>query len=647
MRSEHSSKLTLALVGFANVGKSVIFNQLTGLHQHVGNWPGKTIERAEGSLYYNHHLIDILDLPGIDSLATYSMEEQVTREYLLAKRPDCVINVVDSTSLEANLVITLQLLELEIPVVIALNMTDLLERKGIKVAFKELSRIMGVPVVPMSAITGEGVVEILDAAMVAVIEGVSNHQLLYGREVEDCILTLKEELIDSSLSAPKRFTAIKLLEKDQELIALVDKENPKVVAQSKKLIKDLEGIHGHDAAVIVADERCLLAARLANQVSSRVKEQARFCLFKTIEYLAGHRFFGYPIMMLVLGLMFTLVFTVGGTLSSFLEPILSSLEQYALEISKDSMIAGLFYSGLASFFALLNIAVPYLVPFYVLLFALEDSGYLARIAYLMDNFMHRLGIHGKGCIPLILGLGCNVPACLSCRIMETYRERLITSLLAVFVPCSAVTIIVVGLVGRFLGLVPMLAFYLLLAGIIFLVGKVAAIITPGEPMELIMRMPSYKVPSSKTILKQTWFKLKEFLYIAGPIVIVSGLIIEFLTKKTEIIYVVNQVLSPITVDWLGLPLATGSLLIFGILRKELILIMLGVALGMTNFIQVLTKLQIFTLALVSALYIPCTATIAALWKELGGKNALIITAFKIGLAITLGGIVTMIGRVLS
>jgi ferrous iron transport protein B len=237
----------------------------------------------------------------------------------------------------------------------------------------------------------------------------------------------------------------------------------------------------------------------------------------------------------------------------------------------------------------------------------------------------------------MLGFGCNVTACLSCRIMETQRERFITGFLASFIPCGAVTVVVFGLVGKFLGIGWALGLYLFILAIILMVGKLAATIFPGEPTELIMEMPNYKRPNLKTISLQTWFRLKEFIYIAGPIVIISGIIIASMAS-TKWLPTINNFLSPITVTWLGLPIATGILLIFGVLRKELILVMLASVLGTTNFAGVLTPLQMITLALVSMLYIPCVATIAALKKEFGWKKALGITVFKTIFAVAISGI---------
>ena len=256
----------------------------------------------------------------------------------------------------------------------------------------------------------------------------------------------------------------------------------------------------------------------------------------------------------------------------------------------------------------------------------------------MDKFMHKMGIHGKACVSFIIGLGCNVPGCLSCRIMESKRERFITAVLVTLVPCSAVSVIVFGLVGKYVGLLWALGLYIFAAVLIFIVGKIASKLMIGEPVELIMSMPDYKTPNIKTIFSQTWDSLKEFIYIAAPIVIVSGVLIQAINLAGWM-PAIASVMSPVTVNWLGLPAVTGILLIFGILRKELILVMLAAYLGTTNFNEVLTSQQMITLAIVSMFYVPCVATISVLWKEYGWRKALVITLAETAFAIVLAGLV--------
>jgi len=284
-----------------------------------------------------------------------------------------------------------------------------------------------------------------------------------------------------------------------------------------------------------------------------------------------------------------------------------------------------------------TIALPYIIPFYVILYFLEDSGCLSRIAFLMDNVMHKMGLHGKAFIPLMLGYGCNVPACLGCRIMETQRERLLAAFVTTLVPCAARTVIILGLVGEFLGIQWALVLYLFNLLIIFALGRLAFKLVPGEPTALIMEMHDYRWPHLKTVLKQTWFRLAEFIKIAFPLIIVGSLAIK-LAEVLGLLEPIATALSPVTVVWLGLPAITGITLIFGVLRKELTLIMLATLLGTTNFAQVLTPVQMVVFTLVAMFYIPCIATIAALVKEFGWKKALTITIFEIAFAIILGGV---------
>ncbi|MEI8055636.1 MAG: ferrous iron transport protein B [bacterium] len=630
-------KLNLALVGSANVGKSVIFNYLTGLHQHIGNWPGKTIEKAEGTLHYKGYTIDVLDLPGICSLSTYSLEELITREHIISTKPDFIINVINAANLETNLILTLQLLELEKPMVLALNMVDLLKKNGISIGFERLETILNIPVVPVAAIHGKGVTEVLDRGISLAYQKTQSNTLKYGKEVEERIEQLDQVLRNIESVYPKRFIAIKLLEKDEVIEKLFKTTHQEILEKAKSLNLELEKIHGHSSAIVIADERCLLASRIAKKVMTITKPQ-KISAGEILDNLTGHKILGYPIMAAILGLTFFALFKGGIYVSSLLDQFLTTLQVNFYNTFGNTLLSSLVFSGISSFFALLALALPFILPFYFILFVLEGLGYLARVAYLMDHFMHKLGIHGKACIPLILGFGCNVPACLSCRIMETQRERFITGLLTVFVPCNAVTVIVAGLVGKFLGIRFAVGLYLFVFLIIFIIGKIASIMTPGEPTELIMEMPSYKLPDIKTISLHTWFKLKEFIYVASPIVIISGIIIEG-AAAAKLLNPINNFLSPVTSQWLGLPPAIGILLFFGILRKELILVLLASILGTTNFALVLTPIQIFILALVSMLYIPCAATIAALSKEFGWQKALLITLLKISLAIAVGGLV--------
>ena len=630
-------KINIVLAGQGNSGKSTVFNFLTGLHQHIGNWAGKTIEKREGKLFYRDYTVDVLDLPGIYSLTTVSDEELISREYIIKQNPDWVINVVDATNLERSLIFTLQLLELERPLIIALNMTDLAKRKGITVDAKKLQTILNVPVIPTVASRGSGLTKIIDRAIDLKSCKSVRKTHKYGKEIEKGIDKLSGLLNGVDLPYPLRWVAIKLLEKDGDITAMVSEKKPEAVESAAKITEELEEIHGHDSPLVIADERCHLSSRITRE-TIKIARNRKLSLNERLDALTTHKVTGYLLMALILGGMFLTVFSFGNWLSEWLDSVFTEWHGWWNGAVGTSFWAALGWSAVESVLALVQIAFPYILPFYVLLYLLEDWGYIARISFLMDKLMHKMGIHGKACVSFIIGLGCNVPGCLSCRIMESKRERFITAVLVTLVPCSAVSVIVFGLVGKYVGLLWALGLYVFATILIFIVGKISSKLMIGEPVELIMPMPDYKTPQIKTILSMTWDSLKEFIYIAAPIVIVSGVFIQSINLAGWM-PAIASVMSPVTVSWLGLPAVTGILLIFGILRKELILVMLAAYLGTTNFSDVLTSTQMITLAVVSMFYVPCVATISVLWKEYGWKKALMIAFTETLFAIVLAGLV--------
>ena len=639
-----AKQLRIALAGNANVGKSVIFNQLTGLNQIVGNWPGKTVERAEGTLHFKGHTIRIIDLPGIYSLSTFSMEEIVSRDYIAVEKPDIIINVVDASTLERNLYFTLQLLELEAPIIIDLNQVDFAAKKGIRIDVEKLSKALGVPVSPTVAITGSGISELL-STVIAVMSGKRKLKPLkvrYGKEIEKRVQAI-EKLVSAKLPQlcmvyPARWISIKLLERDTDVAGkLKNYESGKeVLDYAEKLAGELETMHGEPSPVIIASEKYGFATKITKAVTT-IEAPPKISLEQKLDALTTHKILGYPILAAVLVSMFALIFAGGnlvstgldyvfGIFTTYSESVLSSLLP---EIAVSLIVKGVLFGIIAG----ITIALPYIVPFYILLALLEDSGYLPRAAFLMDNAMHKIGLHGKAFIPLILGYGCSVPACIGCRIMETERERFLSAFVVVLIPCAARTVIILGLVGRFVGLHAALALYIFDLVLVFLMGRIAFKVLPGEPVGLIMEMPSYKKPSLKNITLKTWSRTKDFVFIAFPIIIAGSITIEALSLSGLMNYVVEAA-SPLMSGWLGLPSAAGVPLIFGILRKELTLILLSEVIPL----RTLSNVQMIVFTLVTMIYIPCLATIAACMREFGWKKALAITVIDIALALFLGGI---------
>jgi ferrous iron transport protein B len=633
-----TSRLNIALAGNANVGKSVIFNQLTGLHQHVGNWPGKTVERAEGTLNYEGQEIDVIDLPGIYSLSTYSIEEVVSREYIAVEQPDVIINVVDASSLERNLAFTIQLLELEPRIVIALNQIDIAEAKGILIYPDELSVALGIPVVPTVAVKGAGLTELVKTVIES-SEKPSAKPIRYGAEIEESFGKIQGELkIDTPY--PRRWVAVKLLEGDdkiEEIVYSVQPELRRLVDEEKAYIED---IHGHEISSVITSERYAVASSIANSVTRHVVPEQT--IKDRLEEVSSHPVLGYVVMVASILAVFYGIFSFGDWLVGVLEGVFGYAKIGYFDAFGVTRFTTFFWDAVVEgFIGGVVVALPYIGPFYLVLSLLEDSGYLARVAYLMDSAMHAIGLHGKGFIPVMLGFGCNVPAVLGARIMETEREQLICAFVASLVPCAARSIVIMGLVAAYVGFRWALLLYLIDFILIFILGRIAYKVAPDEPVGLIMEMPGFRLPSAKTSIQRTWFKLKLFVYEAFPIMIVGNFIIQ-VAAILGLLGVVEGVMSPVTVWWLGLPSAAGVVLIFGVLRKELTLILLGSLMGTTNFSTILTPVQMFVFAFVVMVYVPCISTIAALVKEFGYRKALIISGVEIGVAVVLGGVILRI-----
>jgi len=634
----NQERITIALAGNANVGKSVIFNHLTGMHQHIGNWPGKTIEKAEGTLQFKNYTIDVVDLPGIYSLSTFSIEELISRKYIAVENPDLVINVVDASVLERNLFFTLQLMELAPPMVIALNQMDMAAKKGIEIDHKKLEEILGVPVVPTVAPKHIGIYELLQATVDIIEKGNGTpSKVEYGEEIEEKIQKLSKLVAKLQLPYPARWIAIKLLEGDEQLERRVRQLDPEILSTVEKLSQDIQRIHGHSCSTAITSARYETAGCIARDVQKIVSPMTppfrdRLHAFTT------HRVLGYLTMAAIVLSIFLGIFTFGDFLSGYLGDVLYGFKPSFEIVFGVGVIGELIWGGIVEgLIAGITIALPYLLPFYLVLYLLEDSGYLSRIAFLMDNVMHKIGLHGKAFIPMMLGLGCNVPACLGCRIMETEREKLLATFVVTLVPCAATTVIILGLVGAFVGLEWALLLYVIDLVIIFFLGRIAFKALPGEPTGLIMEMHDYRFPHGRTVVKQTWFRVKEFIKMAFPLIIAGSFIIK-LADILDLLKPITDTLSPITVVWLGLPAITGVTLIFGVLRKELTLIMLATLLGTSNFSLFLDPVQMIVFTLVAMLYIPCVSTISTLLKEQGWKRALFITVFEIVFAIIVGGI---------
>jgi len=707
--------INIALAGNPNVGKSVIFNQLTGLSQTIGNWPGKTVERMEGRLEFLGYHFNIVDLPGIYSLSTYSLEEIVSREFVISEEVDIIINVIDATNLERNLFFTFQLLELKVPMILAINQMDILRKRNIDLDFKELERIFKLPVLPVVAVHGTGVHKLLEEAIELVVHRrplqdyrgkhlieskyhghprprphsrrkrsiESKHRgrhyyrvehvlkrngtketikknftfpelnqiTSFGKEVELKILSLIEKInsneqITSSCNYPSRFLAIKLLERDSEVIQIFTnyEEGKVIIDLSQKYREELEDIHGEDINTIISLEIYSNIKKIIDLVlrTKIKKSRKRRTLADFFDHLTTHSIFGYVILIAALLGIYFFTFSIGDFIAGLIDDafIVWSDLIYA-SISEDNVwVKILWDGGVGGLFGAVGGVLVYVIPFFFVIEILQDTGYLPRAAFLMDRVMHSLGVHGKTIIPMILGFGCNVPACAGCRIMETEREKKISIALTSLVPCAAVMTVVLGLVGRYLGFFWVLILILINFSVIFVVGRILNKTLPGQCTELIMEMHEYRLPNYAVIFKQTWVRTKEFIFKAMPIMVLLGIILEVLLIFNAL-EPINVILSPVTVLWLGLPAITGVFLIYGILRKELTLVLLSILANSLNItlLELLTPIQMIVFSMVSMLYVPCFATVIILAKHTSWKYAIQISLLEIFIALLIGGVI--------
>jgi ferrous iron transport protein B len=629
--------MKIALAGQPNCGKSTIFNHIAGYKAITSNFPGTTVKYTETRTHVFGYTCDCIDLPGTYSLTSGDPAELEARRHLLSGEVDVIINVVDASLLIRGLELTLQLLELEVPTVLCLNMMDEAQRKGIQIDVQKLTDLLGIPVVPTIATTGKGLKELFIEVLRVDEEKKKGKTLKFSKDIEaiiDDLISVLHSEWPVNEKIPSRFLAIKLLESDE--FFLMEIKALEFLNRIKLIQERLEQTHGVPSDEVISSERHALAMNLFEQ-ASKVIHPPKKDIRIAIDYWVMHKFLGYLILALVFYGFFNLIFRVGGyieePLMEFFNYWIAQLEGFWGEGSLPFFLSNGVLQGIAGGIA---IVLPYLVPFLIGLSVLEDIGYLPRVAFLMDVFMHRIGLHGKSIIPFILGYGCSVPAVMATRILEFPQHRFIVSILTTMIPCAARITIIFALVAFLIGPNAALGIFALNILVVAISGKILSVLFPYPEagLGLILEIPAYQLPPLRNTLKKSWYRIREFIVIAWPILI-GGSVLLALMEYGGVERDINWFLSPLT-RLLGLPAVVGTTLIFGLLRKELSMIMLTQALGTTQVLTVMTKTQIMVFTVFVIFYVPCLATIAALWREIGKKGAFMAIFFTLLVAVILG-----------
>ncbi|KKC29271.1 ferrous iron transport protein B [Caldanaerobacter subterraneus] len=671
---EGRKELVVALAGNPNSGKTSLFNELTGSRQHVGNWPGVTVEKKEGRLKFEGIDFKVVDLPGTYSLGAYTEDEVIARNFIIYDKPDVVINVVDATNLERNLYLTMQLLEMNANLVIALNMSDEAKAKGIEIDKDKLSQILKVPVVMTVATKGEGVKELLENVLKAVEFKGERYRIDYGKELEEGISEL-ESLIKEDEELSKKFfprwLAIKFIENDENIMKEFSSKTA-LMEKVKLIQKKLEGIFGEDAEVVVADKRYRVISGIVKEcVKKRSTPEERYTLSDRIDRIVTNKYLGIPIFLVAMWAVFEFTFALGNPLSDWIEMFFDWLGEvtasWLLSIAAPDILISFIRDGIIAGVGSVLVFIP---PIFLLFFAisvLEDSGYMARAAYVMDRFMTALGLHGKSFIPMLIGFGCNVPGIMATRTLENKEDRLVTILVNPLMSCAARLPVYVLFAGAFFaenqGLV-VFSIYLLGIVLAVIMAKIfKKFLFKGRTAPFVMELPPYRVPTLKGLLIHMWERGSLFVRKAGTIIlgvvvlvwILSSLPagVEYASAESYIGRLGSAVAPILKPAGFG-TWEAASALIFGILAKETVVGTLGVVYGAEGdalfeaIRQHFTPLSAYAFMVMTLIYIPCVATIAAIRRE---TNSWKWTFFAIGYTLVLGWLMAVLvyqgGRILG
>ncbi len=670
--------IKIALAGNPNCGKTTIFNELTGSSQYVGNWPGVTVEKKEGKLK-GHKDVTIVDLPGIYSLSPYTLEEVVTRNFLIDERPDVIINIVDGSNIERNLYLTTQLVELEIPVVIALNMMDVVNKNGDIINTSKLSKSLGCEVLETSALKGKGLKELSDKA-VEIGKSTPKVTLLntFSKDTEEVISNIEKLLKGNSLIKNPRWFYIKLFERDEKVLEYLKLDN-NTKDKLDNLINNYEESLDDDAESIITTERYDFIGKIITSCVKK-KNNSNLSTSDKIDKVVTNRWLALPIFVLVmLGIYYIAVTTIGTIATDwvndtlFAELIQGNVSNWLMNMQVADWLHGLIVDGIIGGVGAVLGFVPQIMVLFFLISLLEDCGYMARVAFIMDRIFRRFGLSGKSFIPMLIGSGCSVPAVMASRTIENDRDRKMTIMLTPFIPCSAKLPVFALLAGAFFPSQPWAApsMYFLGIAMVILSGIILkkTKLFKGDPAPFVMELPQYRIPSLKGLLIHMWDRGKAFIIKAGTIIFVaSGLIwflqsfswsLQMVDAQDSILASIGNVIAPIFA-----PLGFGNwqsavATVTGFLAKENVVATFGVLFGLgaeltesdPNLVSTMGQLfnvvSAYSFMAFTLLAAPCFAAIGAIKREMGSwKWTFIAIGYQTGLAYVVSLIIYQVGRLI-
>ena len=675
--------IKIALAGNPNCGKTTLFNALTGSNQFVGNWPGVTVEKKEGKLK-GHKDVTIMDLPGIYSLSPYTLEEVVARNYLINEMPDAIINIVDGTNLERNLYLSTQIMELGIPVVMAINMMDLVQKSGNKIHIDKLSKKLGCEVVEISALKGTGIMKAAEKAISAAQskkKTIPVHE--FAQDVEDAIKTVEDKLTGTVADAQKRFFAIKLIEKDDKIV-----EQMKSVPDVSYEVKALEDKFDDDTESIITNERYVYISSIIGQCYTKSSTGKKLTTSDKIDRIVTNRWLALPIFAVVMWIVYYVsVSTVGGFVTDWTNDVLfgeiipPAIESALEAVHCAAWLQGLILDGVVAGVGAVLGFVPQMLVLFLFLAFLESCGYMARVAFIMDRIFRKFGLSGKSFIPMLIGSGCGVPGVMASRTIENDRDRKMTIMTTTFVPCGAKLPIIAMIAGAFFdnsGWVSTSAYFvgiaaIICSGIILKKTKMFA----GEPAPFVMELPAYHWPTVGNVLRSVWERAWSFIKKAGTIILLSTIVLWFLMgfgweggSFGMVEELNNSILAKIgsAIAWIFAPLGwtkagegwkMAVAAVSGLIAKENVVATFGMLFGFAevaedgaeiwgNLAAVMTPVAAYGFLVFNLLCAPCFAAMGAIKREMNnGKWFWFAIGYQCGLAYVVALCIYQIGTLLT